>query len=473
MKKNKKKFLLDPHSTFHIPHSTRGFTLIESMVFLLLFALIASIFFQTYSTATRLIIESKNRLGATALANQKMEIIRSIDYTTIGTKHWNGSAWVYGIPAGEILEDENVTVNTTTYAVHTFVQYVDNAFDGQSGGATNDTIPTDYKRARITVSWGLGGTDQTVVLFGNFSPNGVETSGGDGVLSINVLDATGNGVSGATVRVVNSAASIDTTGATDSTGNITLPGATAGMEAYELTLSKSGYYGAVTYPAYPTSAYNPVDVHATVATGVLNQKTVVMDQEVDITFKTEDPFGTDIPNIGYTLSGGRVLGTDPGTGGSVYGFTDTGTTNGSGEAEYPDESYGQYTVSTSSPDYEFYRLTPEGSAVDVFDASPGAAAAITAVLLDKNIGSVKIIVANQADSTPIAGASVRLRNIGLAYDATVTTDSFGQAYFPTTLPELLDGTYDIEVTASGFGNESDTASVTGALETQTIQMTAN
>lgn len=450
--------------------SCRGFTLIESMVFLLLFALIASIFFQTYSTATRLIIESKNRLGATALANQKMEIIRSIDYTTIGTKHWNGTAWVYGIPAGEVLEDEDVTVNTTTYAVHTFVQYVDDEFDDE---APTDTIPTDYKRVRLTVSWGLGGTDQTVVLFGNFSPNGVETSGGDGVLAINILDATGSGVSGATVRVVNSAASIDTTGTTDSTGNLTLPGATAGTEAYELTISKSGYYGAVTYPAYPTSAYNPVDVHASVATGVLNQKTVVMDQEVDITFKTEDPFGTDIPNIGYTLSGGRVLGTDPGTGASVYGFTDTATTNGSGEADYPDESYGQYTVSTSSTDYEFYRLNPEGAAVNIFDASPGSAAAIAAVLLDKNIGSVKVVVENQADSTPIAGASVRLQNAGLAYDATVTTDTFGQAYFPTALPELAAGTYDLEITATGFGDENSTVNVNGVLETETVQMTAN
>lgn len=91
----------------------------------------------------RAILESKNRLGATALANQRMEIIRSIDYTSIGTKHWNGSAWVYGIPAGELIEEEDVSVNTTLYHVDTFVQYVDDTFDGVT---PTDTIPTDYKR---------------------------------------------------------------------------------------------------------------------------------------------------------------------------------------------------------------------------------------------------------------------------------------------------------------------------------------
>ena len=145
--------------------SRKGFTLIEAMVFLFLFSIISVVFFQVYVVGSHMIIDSKNRLGATALANQKMEIIRSIAYGSIGTKHWNGSAWVFGIPGGDLLEDETVNVNTTQYSVHTFVQYVDDAFDGV---APADVIPTDYKRVRVTVSWGNEGTDQTVAVFGNY-----------------------------------------------------------------------------------------------------------------------------------------------------------------------------------------------------------------------------------------------------------------------------------------------------------------
>ena len=157
----------------------RGFTLIESLVFLFIFSLISVAFFQAYFVTARTIIESKNRLGATALANQKMEIIRSIEYDEIGTKSWNGSAWVYGIPAGELIENESVSVNTIQYQVDTFVQYVDDTFDGS---APTDTIPTDYKRVRVTVSWGSGGSDQQVAIFVNFAPNGVDSSSGGGVL---------------------------------------------------------------------------------------------------------------------------------------------------------------------------------------------------------------------------------------------------------------------------------------------------
>ncbi len=446
-------------------NSYRGFTLIESMVFLFLFALISIVFIQTYTVGTRLIIESKNRLGATALANQKMEIIRSIDYDAIGT--------TTGIPSGDLLEDETISVNTVKYEVHTFVQYVDDPFDRLVSGSPADAIPTDYKRVRITVSWGNLGVDQTVIIFGNFSPRGVETAGGGGVLSINVLDGSGAGVSGASVHIVNGAAGIDVTGTTDSTGNLMLPGAPASTEGYTLSISKGGHYGAVTYPSYPTSAFSPVDVHASVVAGVLNQKTIVMDQSSDITLTTQDPFGSALPSIGYTVAGGRILGVDPGTGASVLGLNQVGTTDASGEVEFADESYGQYTVTTTSADYEFYKLVPESADQNQFTATAGTAANVAVILLDKNIGSLKVQILNQADNSPLMGAEVQLENTGLAYDVTLTTDQYGYVYFPATLPELSAGTYDLSVTLTGYGDETDTVTINGALVSTTLSMTAN
>lgn len=439
-----------------------GFTLIESLVFLFLFSVVSVTFFETYATGTRLIIESKNRLGATALANQKMEIIRSIDYASIGT--------TTGIPAGDLEENETISVNTVKYTVHTFVQYVDDSFDGTAASST-DTIPTDYKRVRITVSWGKLGVDQQVIIFGNFSPKGIETSGGGGVLSINVLNGAGNGVSGATVHIVNAPSSVNVTGNTDATGNLTFPGAPAGVQKYALTVSKNGYYGATTYPPYPTTSYNPVDVHASVVSGVLNQKTMVMDQSSDITLITKDVFGTVIPTIGYTISGGRILGTNPVTATTVYGFTATGTTNTSGEANHPGESSGQYTVSISNGNYEFYKLSPEGALLNGFSALAGSTTPVTALLLDKNIGSLKVIVKDQVSDDALSGASVHVTNGALSFDTTVITDQYGFAYFPTALPPLLAGTYDVSVSLSGYSNVDTTADINGTLQTKSITMT--
>ncbi len=442
--------------------SCPGFTLIESLVFLFLFAVISMTFFETYAASTRLIIDSKNRLGATALANQKMEIIRSIDYDAIGT--------TTGIPAGDLLEDETISVNTIKYEVHMFVQYVDDSFDGTV--ATTDTIPTDYKRVRVTVAWGDLSPDRSVVLFGNFSPNGIETSSGGGVLSINVLDGSGSGVSGATVNITNAAAGIAVATVTDATGNITLPGAPAGIEAYVLTVSKGGYFGATTYPAYPTSAFNPVDVHASVAADVLNQKTIVMDQSSDIALTTEDPFGTAISNIGYTLTGGRIIGTDPLSGVSVTQFSDAGATDASGEASYADQSYGQYVLTVpATATYQFLKLVPEDAVVSEFAVTAGVATNVTAVLVDKTIGSVLVKVENGTDGSPLSGASVQLTNAALLYDVTVNTDQYGYAYFPTALPELAPETYDMSVSLAGFTTETDTVDVNGELKTVTIELT--
>ncbi len=448
------------NSKFEIKKSHRGFTLIESLVFLFLFAIISVTFFETYTLGTRLIIDSKNRLGATALANQKMEIIRSINYDVIGT--------TTGIPAGDLLEDETISVNTIKYEVHTFVQYVDDSFDGTV--ATGDAIPTDYKRVRVTVSWGDLSADRSVAIFGNFSPKGVETAGAGGVLSINVLDSGGSGVPGAGVHIVNGAAGVNISTTTDATGNIMLPGSPAGVEAYTLTVSKNNYYGATTYPPYPTSAFNPVDVHASVVAGVLNQKTMVMDQSSDIQLTTKDPFGTAVPGIGYTVAGGRILGTDPATSNVVFEFSDTDTTDASGVTSYTDQSYGQYTMSISGADYQFLKFSPESAVANEFTAIAGVAADVTAVLMDKRIGSVFVKVQNQADGSALAGASVKLTNTTVPYDVTIVTDQYGYAYFPTALPALVAGTYDLEVTLANYDTFTDSVVVNGALKTVVVDM---
>ena len=443
--------------------SYKAFTLIEALVLLFIFSVISITFLQVYATGTRLIIESKNRLGATALANQKLEIVQSLDYDNIGT--------VSGVPAGDIPEYETVSVNTTQYEVHTFVQYRDDAFDGTVNGSPADAIPNDYKRIKISVAWGSKGIDQTVSLITDVAPDGVETSAGGGVLSINILDAAGMGVSGASVHIVNTSASVDLTAPTDATGNVTLPGTPAGVQNYVLTVSKSGYYGVQTYPPLPPSTYNPVDEHASVVAGVLNQKSLVMDQYADLTIHSKDPFGTDVPSISFGMIGGKILGTDPVTSEPVYEYNQSLSTNASGSLDIAGQSYGQYTLTASDTRYVLYKLSPENVTYNIFDALAGQATIIDMILLDTQIGSVKAVVTNAADNTAVAGASVHLTNTLLSYDETRTTDQYGIAYFPTALPPdfpttqpgLVAGTYDLTVSATGFADNASTVAVNGAL----------
>ncbi len=452
----------------------KGFSLIESLVFLFIFMLISVVFLQVYLVGTRTIFDSKNRLGAVALANQKMEIIRSIEYADIGTKVWNGTTWLYGVPAGNILQQEDISINTKKYHVTTFVQYVDDAFDGKVNTVPKDTIPTDYKRVRIEVSWGENAS-QKVVVFGNFSPEGIESATSGGILSVNVLQVNGTGLSGATVNVQNSSLGISISGVTDASGNLLLPGMPASTKKYSITIAKNNYFGATTYPPYPTTSYTPVDTHATVVANALNQVSMIMDLSADIPLKTVDPFDQNIGSVQFNLLGGRILGSHPTTGVKTVTLNSTNqTTNASGEYTYTDQSYGEYVFSlggSSSGGYELYKLLPETTTKnDTVDIAPGNTGVIKAVLLDKGIGSLKVAVVKKNTTVPIAAATVRLRNTAAGYDVTGTTDQFGWVYFPQSATPLVSGTYDVDISASGYTSESDSVSVGTTLVKKTIEL---
>ena len=106
-----------------------GFTLIEAMVVLFVVSLITLTFYETWNLGTKHIANAKYRLGATALANQQMEIIRSLIFDDIGT--------ISGIPSGTLAQDQTLHVNNTVYDVHTVVQFVDDPTDGTLSSGTD------------------------------------------------------------------------------------------------------------------------------------------------------------------------------------------------------------------------------------------------------------------------------------------------------------------------------------------------
>lgn len=446
----------------------KGFTLIEGMVMLFLFTLITLVFFQTFAYGTALIQQSKYRLGAITLANQRMEIIRSLDYDSIGT--------VSGVPTGDLVEDETVQVSNALFQVHTFVQYADDPYDGTLGGSPNDLIPNDYKRVRVEVAWGAETDAEKVVLFSTFAPLGVEQSVGGGILSINILDSQGDGLPGVTVHITNSsvAPAVDVTTTTDATGNLFLVGAPASAQGYHVSFSKSGYFGSATYAPYPATTFIPVDVHASVVDATVNQATFVMDRASTLELRTVDPFGNSVADIDYRIDGGRQIGTESGTGAPVYEFGETVSTDGSGERGYANRSYGSYiwTLDAGETNYTFIGLSPESAAGEnLFTVLPNVTQSMQMVLADKAVNAALFTVTNSADGTPVGGATVRLTNTTLLYDETVTASSYGKAYFPETeTPGLVAESYDYEVTATGFTTKTGTITVTAGLESVPVSL---
>ena len=89
------------------------------------------------------------------------------------------------------------------------------------------------------------------------APKNLETTSHNGNLFVQVLNASGIPISGATVHVTNSSVnpSIDLTDITNSSGMLQLVDIATSSAGYHITVSKTGYSSDQTYP--PGNPANP------------------------------------------------------------------------------------------------------------------------------------------------------------------------------------------------------------------------
>jgi hypothetical protein len=432
---------------------TRGFALIEALTVLFIFSLITITFYQVFSLGARYIIESKNRLGAISLANERMEMVRNLNYSNIGTKG--------GEVGGNILQEQDVSENGRTYKVKTRVAYIQDSLDGIYPA---DTAFEDYKKVTINVSWGSDSDGQREVeLASRFVPSGLEVANpNDGILSINIFSDQpgGTGIPHSTVHVVNPETGLDTELETDNSGNLTLMGShvAQSIQKYEITASKNGYETVSTMPPYPSSPYNPINAHASVVLGSVNVANIVQNELSDLKIRTENGLGQDISGIDFTLIGGRILGTgatfpyDP-----VYSFNNSYVTGSNGEKDFNDIGPGYFVMQPSIPsEYELINITA-GTEFTLFSSSP---LANTIKLAPKNLTSLLVKVQKDESGIlkPVSGATVQLANAS-GYDATVASASNGAAYFPVSSDLFLPGDYELKINASGFSENISTVAV--------------
>ncbi len=231
---------------------------------------------------TSLLISSgaKFKAGATAVATTQMEYLRSLSYDTVGT--------LGGIPAGPVVQNATTTLNGIAYGVRTLVQYVDDPKDGSGSGDTNG-ITTDYKRVRIATTYTFRGEEREVTIVSNIAPPSLETTTNGGTLRVNVVDAGGLPVAGASVRVRNASTSptVDFTTFSDITGAILLPGAPTST-AYRVVATKDGYSQAETY-ARDAVNQNPTPGYFTVALNQTTTGTFAIDLLSSFTMRTFYP----------------------------------------------------------------------------------------------------------------------------------------------------------------------------------------
>ncbi|MDI6883302.1 MAG: carboxypeptidase regulatory-like domain-containing protein [Patescibacteria group bacterium] len=244
----------------------KGFTLVEVLVGVALMVIIFLGLYSAFQLGLKVVGNSKAQATAIALANQKIEQVRNLSYKDIGT--------IGGIPSGVLPQTEEIYRNAVSYAIKTTVLYIDDPFDGL---APTDTLSTDYKRAKIKVSWsGYFGGEVTLIT--DIAPKGVETEAGGGTLKISVFNASGIGVAQADIHIINSQILpvIDTTYQSDDSGNLIIAGAPTSTEAYQITVSKPGFSQDRTYGRDEIA--NPLKPHISVFEGQVTEISFSIDE---------------------------------------------------------------------------------------------------------------------------------------------------------------------------------------------------
>lgn len=226
---------------------------------------------------------AKTRSIATSIAESQLEYVRALSYDQVGTQG--------GIPAGPVAQNATTTVNGISFPVHTFIAYVDDPADG-TGAGDSDGILTDYKVIKVSVSYFANGRTQSVNLVSRYAPLGFETTAGGGTLQVNVVNAAGTGVPGATVHIVNSSVSpaIDLSTFSNASGIVFLPGAPTSTQ-YQVFVSKNGYSSAQTY-ARDTNNQNPNPGYLTVVSNQTTTGTFAIDLLSTLAVNTYLPIAT-------------------------------------------------------------------------------------------------------------------------------------------------------------------------------------
>ena len=296
-----------------------GYTLVELLMVISVLAVLSLGAFDLFVSLLHSAIVGTRQAVASTLATNQMEYLKSLPYDNLA------------VAGGPIISPNTIPgtltkkVNGDTYTVTTSISYVDNAYDGcgsyptqalkqkycqdyppPAGAPTTDTNPADYKDVTVTVTDRSG--LQLASLDTHVAALVAETASNTGALFVNVIDSSGNPISGATVNVTNGSVSpaVNVSDTTDENGVVIfydLPPSTTGYK-YQISASENGYSSLTTIapigslqPTY--SSQNLIAQNSSIVTLTLKQQGAN-----SLVLETTDTSSNPLPNAKIYVKGG-------------------------------------------------------------------------------------------------------------------------------------------------------------------------
>lgn len=365
--------------------------MVELIVGSALFALIAFTVYQGYVSITTLVSISRVKITATDLLNEQFELVRNLPYANVGL--------LSGIPVGVLQPNETFLRDGRTFTLTRTIRNNDDPFDGLIGGAPNDLSPADYKLVELSLDCQTCKNFEPLSVVGRVSPRNLETASSNGALFIRVFDANGQPIPGAAVHIENNIAtpSIVIDDITDTQGMLQIVDAPPGANAYEITVTKSGFTTDKTY--VPTVANpNPIKRHATVLVQQVTQISFVIDRVSLANISTITDTCAVVPSVPFTMTGAKLIGTSP----DLYKFNQTLSTDSSGKKIIANLEWDTYSITLGSGAFSLAGVNP----LLPVSVLPNAVQDIQFVLTADNPSHLLVTVKDSATNLPLSGATV-------------------------------------------------------------------
>jgi hypothetical protein len=312
-----------------------------------IFVIVSVAIYFSYANVLTTVSSSALHQATLSVIQNEIESIRNMAYEDIGIQG--------GSPAGRLLAQKIVNVGDTPYTVKTTIRNIDDTFDGTINGTPKDLAPADYKLVEIEVTCNACTPAKMTTTVG---PQNLENTTNKGALFINVFDASGHAISGASVHVSNTTITpnIVIDDETNINGALQLVDIATSSIGYSVSVSKSGYTSDQTLPS-TTANPHPTKPNATVAKQQVTSLSFSIDHYSTLNIQTTDNLCQPVPNVDFQQTGTRLIGTNP----SVYEYSVTQATDNNGQYSKNNLKWDTYSFTNLDTSYEvsgMFNLTP-------------------------------------------------------------------------------------------------------------------
>lgn len=327
---------------------SKGFTLIESLIAIGIFAVIGLAVYFSYSNILDVTLRAELRSTMIAVIENELEIVRNVPYPDVGL--------VGGSPSGNLIPEKIIVYGGSSFIVKTAIRNIDDPFDGTVGGTPNDSIPADYKLVEVEVSCQTPCPMGPVRMTATVAPKNLERATKDGSLFISVFDASGSPISGANVSVVNNSVSppVNVNDTTNTDGQLNFVSIATSSVGYRITATKSGYSSDRTYPVDDPANPNPLNPDPLIQEQEITKTSFSIDVLSGLNFKAQDQMCQPLSGVDFKQEGAKLIGINP----DVPKYSAVHQTDASGQKTISNLEWDTYSFSNLDETYEIAGTSP-------------------------------------------------------------------------------------------------------------------